>query len=219
MTEPKPTPVIARIVACLILLGCTPAGILLFLLVKLDSPGPFLFRQKRMGYRGKPFEIYKIRTMAVGSEKITALGTKNNGAYVTRIGRILRKTKIDEIPQLWNVVRGEMAFVGPRPIPIALYEELVRTLPGFEQRNSVPPGLTNLSQISLADNQLGDELLSDWQRRFEGELHGIRNKCVWYDTIILGMTALFLLRRLGLWRPGLRRTERPAPSSHSAVSA
>jgi lipopolysaccharide/colanic/teichoic acid biosynthesis glycosyltransferase len=203
MTAGRATPFWARALALLVLFILSPALLLLGLVVRLDSRGPVLFRQRRMGYGGKAFTVWKIRTMTTGSERATALGTRGDGSHVTRVGRVLRKLKLDELPQLWNVVQGEMAFIGPRPIPIALYEELCRHIPDFPLRNSVPPGLTNLSQISLADNKLGDELLDDWRLRFEGELHYIRNKNPWYDLTILLMTGLFVLRRLvsGLQRP------------------
>jgi lipopolysaccharide/colanic/teichoic acid biosynthesis glycosyltransferase len=179
----------------------SPLLLVLWAAVKLDSPGPFLFRQPRTGYRGREFEIYKIRTMAEDAERATTLGTRGDGRYVTRVGRLLRKLKLDELPQLWNVVRGEMAIVGPRPIPVPLYEELSRHIPDFFLRNEVPPGLTNLSQISLADNRLGPELIADWRLRFDGELHYIRHKNVWYDLAIVLMTAAFVLRRALRRRP------------------
>jgi lipopolysaccharide/colanic/teichoic acid biosynthesis glycosyltransferase len=198
--------------ACLIAL-LSPLVLLLWAAVKLDSPGPFLFRQRRTGYRGREFEIYKIRTMANGSERMTALGTRGDGRYVTRVGRMLRKLKLDELPQLWNVARGEMAIVGPRPIPVPLYEELCRHIPDFPLRNEVPPGLTNLSQISLADNKLGPEMIADWRLRFDGEMHYIRNKNAWYDVAIVLMTTAFVLRR-ALRR---RRADPPARSHPSPL--
>jgi lipopolysaccharide/colanic/teichoic acid biosynthesis glycosyltransferase len=191
-----PTPLVSRLAAGILILLLSPLAVVLWIAVRLDSPGPMLFRQRRIGYLGREFTIFKIRTMAIGSERATALGTKTDGAYVTRAGRVLRKLKIDEFPQLWNVLRGEMCFVGPRPIPIPLYHEMAAKIPEFHLRNLVPPGLTNLSQISLADNKLGDELVEDWQVRLEGELHYIAHKNVWYDMTILVMTVLFVLRRL-----------------------
>lgn len=199
----RPTPWVSRVLAALILLVLAPFGLLLWGIVRLDSPGPFLFRQRRIGWLGREFTIWKVRTMATGSERATALGTRIDGPYVTRVGRILRKLKIDEAPQLWNVVRGEMAFVGPRPIPIPLHHEMSARIPEFHLRTQVPPGLTNLSQISLADNKLGDELVEDWRLRLEGELHYIANKNLWYDLTILVMTVLYVLRRA-------LRTHRPA---------
>lgn len=201
-----------RFLAGCLLALLSPLVLLLWAAIKLDSRGPFLFRQRRTGYRGREFEIYKIRTMAEDAEKVTALGTRGDGRYVTRVGRLLRKLKLDELPQLWNVVRGEMAIVGPRPIPVPLYEELCRHIPDFPLRNEVPPGLTNLSQISLADNRLGPELIADWRLRFDGELHYIRHKNAWYDVAIVLMTGAFVLRR------ALRR-RRARPSGPAAASA
>ncbi|HZR80875.1 MAG TPA: sugar transferase [Candidatus Binatia bacterium] len=195
MHDARPTPLVSRAVAVALIALLAPLGVLLWAIVKLDSVGPVLFRQRRIGFLGREFTVYKVRTMAVGSERATALGTRGDGAYVTRVGRVLRKLKIDELPQLWNVARGEMAFVGPRPIPLPLHREMVQRIPGFALRNQVPPGLTNLSQITLADNKLGDHLVEDWQVRLEGELHYIAHKNVWYDLTILAMTALFVLRR------------------------
>jgi lipopolysaccharide/colanic/teichoic acid biosynthesis glycosyltransferase len=209
MHAARPTPLVSRLVAAVLLVLLAPLAAVLWVVVRLDSPGPMIFRQRRIGYLGRPFTVYKIRTMASGSERATALGTRVDGAYVTRVGRILRKSKIDELPQLWNVARGEMAFVGPRPIPIPLYEEMAARIPDFPLRNRVPPGLTNLSQISLADNKLGDELVDDWRLRLEGELHYIAHKNVWYDLTILLMTALFVLRRV-------LRVRRPAAHPHAA---
>ena len=196
MRTARPTPISSRIVAgiCLVLLA--PLGLLLWIVVRLDSPGPFLFKQRRIGWQGREFTIWKIRTMTVGSERVTALGTRGNSPYVTRVGRVLRKLKLDEFPQLWNVVRGEMGFVGPRPIPVPLYHEMAARIPEFHLRNDVPPGLTNLSQISLADNKLGDELEADWRLRLEGELHYIAHKNIWYDVTVLAMTVLFMARRV-----------------------
>lgn len=210
MADAHPTPLVSRAVALLILVLLLPVSLLLWLVVRLDSSGPLLFKQRRIGYLGREFTIYKIRTMAQGSERATALGTRIDGAYVTRVGRVLRKLKIDEFPQLWNVVRGEMAFVGPRPIPIPLYHEMAAQIPEFPLRNRVPPGLTNLSQISLADNKLGAELVDDWKIRLQGELHYIAHKNIWYDLTILTMTILFVLRRV------LRQQRTSAPRPRPA---
>jgi lipopolysaccharide/colanic/teichoic acid biosynthesis glycosyltransferase len=210
MIVARRTPLVSRLVAAVLLILLAPFAALLWVVVKLDSSGPVLFKQARIGTGGRRFTVYKVRTMASGSERATALGTRGDGPYVTRVGRVLRKLKIDELPQLWNVAKGEMAFVGPRPIPIPLYEEMARQIPEFPLRNQVPPGLTNLSQISLADNKLGDELVADWRIRLEGELHYIAHKNVWYDVTILAMTALFVLRRL------LRLDRSPSPRPHHA---
>ena len=145
---------------------------------------------------GEPFELLKIRTMRVGTEKSTALGVQQTSSAITPIGRLLRELKLDELPQLWNIVRGDMELVGPRPIPVALYEELRQKISNFELRNTVKPGLSNVSQVSILDNKLDDQLIADWSRRLEGELHYISNKCFAYDVLVVVMTLLFMLKKI-----------------------
>lgn len=184
-----------RLIALGGLIVLMPMFLVLYPIVRLGSSGPFIFKQMRPGLGNRPFGIYKIRTLAVGSEKATALGVDGATTQVTRIGRILRELKIDEMPQLWNILRGDMALVGPRPIPQALHDELCRKIPNFERRGLVRPGLTNVGQVCVLDNALGDGLIDDWSRRFEGELHYIKNRSPSFDIVIIFMTALFFLRK------------------------
>ncbi|MFO1053200.1 MAG: WecB/TagA/CpsF family glycosyltransferase [Planctomycetota bacterium] len=193
------------LVAMVLLLPLVP---LVWLAVKLSSPGPFLFRQQRRGHGGEPFTIYKVRTLCVDAEKSTALGVSRKDPKITRIGRILRQTKVDELPQLWNVVRGDMEVVGPRPIPIALEDRLRKEIAGFHERNRVKPGLTNLAQVAVVDNRLGADLVEDWHERFEAELHYIRRKSFGYDLVTLVLSAAFLVRS---FLRVLRGTRRPEP--------
>jgi lipopolysaccharide/colanic/teichoic acid biosynthesis glycosyltransferase len=181
----------------------------MYVAVRATSPGPFLFSQQRPGRGGKPFRMLKVRTMRVGSEAPTALGTARSDSRITRVGRWLRDLKLDELPQLWNVVRGDMELVGPRPLPTALDQELRKHVPGFERRYDVHPGLTNVSQVAVLDNKLGDRLVDDWKLRFEGELHYIEHKSFAYDVVVLAMTALFVVRKLAA-RLGQRRRPTPA---------
>jgi N-acetylglucosaminyldiphosphoundecaprenol N-acetyl-beta-D-mannosaminyltransferase len=185
-----------RLAALAVLTLLSPLLLVLYALVRLTSPGPFLFRQERPGLLGRPFVIYKIRTMSQGSERRTALGVSRTSAGITPVGRVLRDLKLDELPQLWNIVRGDMELVGPRPLPVALHEELARNIPHFDVRGDVKPGLSNVSQVSVADNGTDERLIADWSRRFEGELHYIRRKSFAYDATVIVMTLLFLLRRL-----------------------
>lgn len=184
-----------RLVAAMALLVLSPLILMMWIAVKATSEGPFLFTQERPGKNDKRFKIYKIRTMARGSEKKTALGVTNNDSQVTRVGKVLRSLKLDELPQLWNIVCGDMAIVGPRPIPVALDIELRLKIPGFEERYSVAPGLTSIGQICVRDNALGEKLIEDWKLRFEGELHYLRNRCFRYDLIMITMTILYVFRK------------------------
>ena len=185
-----------RMIAVLACIALIPTFLVLYLPVRITSRGSFLFAQKRPGYRGRPLTVIKIRTMRAGSEVRTALGTSRRSPEITRIGSMLRDLKLDELPQLFNVARGEMELVGPRPIPTALDQELRRHIPGFELRYQVKPGLTNVSQVTVLDNKLGDRLIADWKLRFEGELHYIKNKSFAYDLVVLAMTAAFVGRKL-----------------------
>lgn len=184
-----------RVLAGAALVALSPLLAALWVAARLGSSGPVLFTQRRRGLGGQPFTIYKLRTLRVGSEGATALGVSAADGRVTALGRALRELKLDELPQLWNVVRGEMALVGPRPLPIALEDELLREIPGFAARWQVRPGLTNLSQTSLVDNRLGADLVADWGERFEGERHLLRYRGPAYDCVLIGLTLCFLARR------------------------
>jgi len=182
-----------------------PLMFVLYLPVRLSARAPFFFRQKRPGFMGREFTIWKITTMRQGSDKVAKYekGVAIDDPNVTRIGRILRDTKIDELPQLWNVVRGEMELVGPRPIAPGLNRMLCEKIPGFNHRYLVKPGLTNVSQVSVLENALGDKAVEDWRLRFQGEEHYIRNKSVSYDLILIVLTVVFVLRK------AVRRAFRP----------
>lgn len=193
--------VVQRCVALLLLILSLPLLLVLYVPVRLASGGSFLYKQKRPGFMGREFVLYKVRSMRVGADKNTEYekGVAIDDPNVTRIGRFLRDTKIDELPQLWNVVVGDMEFVGPRPIAPRLHEMLAGHIPGFNARYLVRPGLTNIGQVSVLENALGDKTLEDWKRRFEGEEHYINHKSMSYDLILILMTILFVVRK-GLGR-------------------
>ncbi len=120
---------------------------LIALAVRLDSPGPILFRQERAGVGRTTFEIIKFRTMYHHPEQSVLTGP--NDGRITRIGRILRPLHLDELPQLWNIARGEMALIGPRPEPLWHVEECEERYPDYHLRRTIPPGLTGLAQVEL----------------------------------------------------------------------
>ncbi|CAN5140887.1 hypothetical protein BH10PLA2_BH10PLA2_26790 [soil metagenome] len=210
--------VIERFLAILAL-GCLlPLFVVLYFAVRFTSRGPFLYSQMRPGLRGKDFKIWKIRTMAVGSDRdvMNAMAVQKNNPQVTKVGKILRELKIDELPQLWNVVCGQMELVGPRPIAGALHEKLLSDIPGFAARDTVRPGLTNLGQITILDNQEASRVKEDWNVRFEGECHYLQNKSVSYDIILLVLTVVFILRKVF---SKLRRKRAASPATESAATA
>ena len=202
---------VQRVAALVLLTLSLPLLALLYAPVRLAARAPFFFRQKRPGFMGREFEILKITTMRKGSDKVAKYekGVAIDDPNVTRIGRVLRDTKLDELPQLWNVVKGDMEFVGPRPIAPGLNRMLAEKIPGFNHRYLVKPGLTNVSQVSVLENALDDKTVEDWRLRFEGEEHYIRNKSVAYDLILIALTVVFMLRK-ALRRAFGRRQRRPA---------
>lgn len=135
------------VVAVLGLAAVLPFWPLVWLLVRLDSPGPVLLAQTRVGHRGEAFELYKIRTMVHAPADAPARWARRGDHRVTRMGRALRRLRIDELPQLYNVLRGDMALVGPRPEQPAIVEELRRHIAFFEYRHLVKPGITGWAQI------------------------------------------------------------------------
>ena len=136
------------VVAAAALIVLFPLLVLSALLIKLDSPGPIFFKQERIGRNFRPFWIYKFRTMAQDAPARGGLVTIGEDARVTRVGRLLRKSKIDEIPQLTNILRGDMALVGPRP-EVRYYVELFRR--DYEEILKVRPGLTDLASLKYRD--------------------------------------------------------------------
>ncbi len=187
-----------RVIAAISLVAFSPLFLILWVLVRFTSRGPFLYSQNRPGLRGKVFRAFKIRTMRPGSDRDSSKArcVLNSDPQVTAIGKVLRNLKLDELPQLWNVVRGEMAFVGPRPIALPLHEELCREIPGFEERLQVQPGLTNLGQVCIEENLGQDRVVEDWRLRFEAERHYFRYRSVAYDCVIIGLTILYILRKV-----------------------
>lgn len=122
--------------------------VIIAILIKLDSPGPAIFRQERLGKDGKPFTIYKFRTMYLNAEADGPQWAKRNDCRCTPLGRFLRHTRLDELPQLWNILKGDMSIVGPRPERACFYSKFETYIHGFHYRLLVKPGLTGLAQVN-----------------------------------------------------------------------
>ncbi|HEY8424403.1 MAG TPA: sugar transferase, partial [Limnochordales bacterium] len=175
--EPPPTARLVKrlldVVGSLVLLALfAPAFILIPLLIWLDDRGPVLYRQTRLGLHGRPFTILKFRTMVVDAERATGpVWARQDDPRVTRIGRMLRSTHLDELPQLVNVLRGEMSLVGPRPERPELAARFSLDEPAFRLREAVKPGLTGLAQIrGRYDTEPGVKLA--WDLRYAGSAGG-----------------------------------------------
>ena len=155
--------IVAAIVVGLVLLLFMP---IIAAAIKLDSKGPVLFKQERLGKDGKPFMMYKFRSMHTDAEENGPQWAKVDDRRVTRVGKFLRKTRIDELPQMWNIIAGDMSFVGPRPEREFFYAKFERNIPNFRDRLAVKPGLTGLAQISG-----GYELDPQSKLNYDIELH------------------------------------------------
>jgi sugar transferase (PEP-CTERM system associated) len=150
---------------------CLPLIPFIILAVRLSSPGPILFRQTRVGLRGRPFSLFKFRTMRQNAEANGAVWASKHDSRVTPVGRFLRITRLDEIPQLWSVLRGEMGFVGPRPERPEFVQWLTREIPFYELRHIVRPGITGWAQVRY---QYGASL-EETKRKLEYDLYYIKH--------------------------------------------
>lgn len=177
-----------RIVAALMLVLLAPLLVVLMALVCLTSPGLAIYKQRRLGRGAKPFFIYKLRSMRNDCEKLTGpqWASKKGDPRVTRLGRFLRRSHLDELPQLWNVLRGDMSLVGPRPERPEFVAKLERLIPDYCDRMEVYPGITGLAQVQLP----ADEEVDDVRRKVQCDLCYIRNLGPWLDFKILVGTVL-----------------------------
>jgi lipopolysaccharide/colanic/teichoic acid biosynthesis glycosyltransferase len=161
----------------------SPLLALAALAIKLDDRGPVFYRQRRMGLAGAEFELLKLRTMEVGAESRGAgWAVDARDPRITRVGRILRRLSLDEVPQLWNVVRGDMSLVGPRP---TLAYQVERYTPRQRRRLEVKPGITGWAQIH------GRARLP-WEERIELDVWYVEHRSPWVDLRILARTPLAL---------------------------
>jgi lipopolysaccharide/colanic/teichoic acid biosynthesis glycosyltransferase len=180
--------ILERAGALLLLVGLAPLMAMTALLVRLASPGPALYRQRRLGKDGRIFTIYKMRTMTHNCEACTGpVWAQAHDPRVTPLGRLLRDTHLDELPQLWNVVRGEMGLIGPRPERPEIAGRIELELPGFGRRLSVRPGLTGLAQVRLP----ADTHLDDTRRKLALDLYYIEKLNVILD-IRIAVATVFL---------------------------
>ena len=136
------------VIASIALMLLLPFGVLAAIFVKLDSRGPVIFRQTRVGQYGQPFTMYKLRTMVQGAEQNGAQWATESDSRVTAVGQFLRRSRLDEIPQLYNVISGEMSLVGPRPERPEFTQMLESKIPFFEHRVLVKPGITGWAQVN-----------------------------------------------------------------------
>ena len=162
-------------------------------LIKLDSPGPVLYRQQRVGMNGRPFNLLKFRSMRIDAEAVGPQWAAERDTRVTRIGAFIRAFRIDEIPQLLNVLRGEMSLVGPRPERPFFVEQLVQVIPHYDDRTVILPGITGWAQI----NYPYGASVEDARAKLIYDLHYVHNQSLRLDLQILLTTVWVVLFRSG----------------------
>jgi len=171
----------------------SPLMLLAALAIKLDSPGSVFYSQERVGLNGAAFRLHKFRTMVADAEKAGARWAEQDDPRITRTGRFLRKSRIDELPQLWNVLKGEMSFIGPRPERPEFIEQLEQEIPYYELRHLVKPGITGWAQVMYPYGAS----VSDALEKLQYDLYYIKNFSLLLDFVILMKTARIVLYRKG----------------------
>jgi sugar transferase (PEP-CTERM system associated) len=166
-----------------------PIVIVTAILIKLDSRGPVFYKQERVGKNGRTFMLLKFRSMRVDAEAAGPVWASKGDDRTTRVGRILRKVRVDEIPQFWNILRGEMSFVGPRPERPHFVAQLAREIPFYEQRHLIAPGLTGWAQIKYPYGAS----IEDARQKLQYDLFYIKNHSLVFDAIILFETIKIIL--------------------------
>lgn len=189
-----------RFLALVLLVVAAPVIFLSALLVKLTSRGPAFYTQTRLGLNGRPFTIFKLRTMIHKAESLTGPRWSLPGdPRITRIGNLLRMTHLDELPQLFNVLFGHMSLIGPRPERPEFLPELEEALPGYRQRLAVRPGVTGLAQVQLPPDSDVDSV----RRKLAYDLFYVQRISPWLDLRLLLCTFFYALgvpyRTLGRW--------------------
>ena len=178
-----------RIVALVGGLLSLPIAIVTAVLIKLDSRGPILYKQERVGKNGGTFTVIKFRSMSADAERAGPVWASADDDRTTRVGSIIRKLRIDEIPQFWNILRGEMDFVGPRPERPHFVSQLAEEIPYYEQRHLIAPGLTGWAQIKYPYGAS----IEDARQKLQYDLYYIKNQSLMLDATILFETIKIIL--------------------------
>ena len=177
-----------RLIAAVLLIVCAPLMVIIGAAIRCADGGPALFRQQRVGKNGNSFTIFKLRTMIVGADRLLTANPEAAKQRVTRLGAVLRSTSLDELPQLWNILRGEMSFVGPRPV---LSDMVSRLNDDQKQRFQMRPGITGLAQVSGRNNV-------KWSRRLQYDVDYVTRFSLALDLRILLKTLGVVVGQHGL---------------------
>jgi sugar transferase (PEP-CTERM system associated) len=180
--------------ASLLFILAIPVMLITAVLIKLESPGPVLYLQERVGQNGKTFKVCKFRSMRTDAEKDgRPIWAAANDSRVTRVGAVIRKLRIDELPQLFNVLKGDMSLVGPRPERPFFVEQLTTQIPYFAARHSVKPGVTGWAQVRY---QYGSTV-EDSQEKLQYDLYYVKNHSLFLDILVLLETVYVVLTAKG----------------------
>jgi lipopolysaccharide/colanic/teichoic acid biosynthesis glycosyltransferase len=211
-----------RAVAALLLVAAAPLLLALALLVKLTSRGPVFYSQVRLGLHGRAYRVYKVRTMLHDCEAATGpVWAAQDDPRVTPVGRFLRETHLDELPQLWNVLRGDMSLIGPRPERPEIARQLERVIPAYPQRLRARPGITGLAQLQLPP----DSDVTGVRRKLAYDLYYVRRVSPGLDLRLAASTLLYLSARLSkatselLIKSHRRRAAAAVASANRATAA
>jgi len=185
--------IIHRIIALLGAILSLPIAVLTALLIKIDSRGPILYKQERVGQNGRTFTLMKFRSMRVDAEKDGPVWASSGDDRMTRVGKIIRKIRVDEIPQFWSILRGDMNFVGPRPERPHFVSQLAQEIDYYEQRHLVAPGLTGWAQIKYPYGAS----IADAKKKLEYDLYYIKNQNLALDATIMFETIKTILSGRG----------------------
>ncbi len=177
------------LMASMLALFASPVMLLFSALIRLDSKGPIFYHQDRVGLDGKPFKLWKFRSMRTDAEKNGAVWAKQNDDRVTRVGKLMRKTRVDEIPQVFNVLFGEMSFVGPRPERPVFVQQLKHKIPFYGLREAVKPGITGWAQIRYPYGAS----VEDARNKLEYDLYYVKNGSLMLDLAIIFHTVRHVL--------------------------
>lgn len=181
------------IYAIILLFFLSPIMILTAIAIRLESKGPLFYRQRRVGLYNLEFEVIKFRSMSVNAEANGAQWAKKNDPRVTKVGKFIRKTRIDEIPQLFNILKGEMSLIGPRPERLVFIEMLKTAIPYYEFRHVIKPGLTGWAQVKYPYGASLEDGM--WKHKFD--MYYIKHQSFWFDFKIILNTIRVVIAGLG----------------------
>lgn len=178
------------LLASISLLLVSPLMLLIYIMVRCEDGGPAIFRQERIGRFGRPFNIYKFRSMTVDAEKNgPQLCSHKKDERLTRIGKFLRKHHLDELPQLWNVICGDMSFIGPRPERKFYIDQIMERDPRYKNLYQIRPGVTSYATLYNGYTDTMEKML----RRLDMDLYYLEHRSWWFDARILGKTFIKII--------------------------